>query len=135
MLTTVMMLATLGQAPVVLPPRPAFSQKQYMEHTATSTKARVVTTVTYRAPVGHTHTCSQCGTTWDHQTNSTHKCANCGSFQYYQDVPSRQVTVRKTVTESVSTPMPVAPVTIHQSIRSVTRSTSNCPNGNCPYVR
>jgi len=32
----------------------------------------------YRNPIGHTHTCTSCGESWDHTANSTHKCKNCG---------------------------------------------------------
>jgi hypothetical protein len=49
--------------------------------------------ITARAPVGHTHTCPRCGTTWDHSTNPSHNCPRCGTPQYVQDPVARTVTV------------------------------------------
>lgn len=40
----------------------------------------------------HTHTCSRCGTTWNHDINPTHNCANCGREQSIQDRQPRPVT-------------------------------------------
>lgn len=58
-----------------------------------------VVTISYRAAVGHTHTCSACGETWDHAANAGHECLNCKangivSVQTWQDRVSRPVTVR-----------------------------------------
>jgi hypothetical protein len=105
-------------------------------------------TVTYRAPIGHTHTCTSCGTTWDHTANPSHTCANCGghppmsrSGGYYADPVPKPVAVRSTTRTSTTqtTVAPAAPaeraVTVQSVTRSVQRSSANCPNGNCPYVR
>ena len=37
-----------------------------------------IKSVSTRNPNGHTHTCTSCGTTWDHTANPTHTCQNCG---------------------------------------------------------
>lgn len=45
-----------------------------------------------RFPVGHTHTCSRCGTSWDHAMNVSHTCQNCGGQQFVQDTQPRMLT-------------------------------------------
>lgn len=80
------------------------------------------TAATYRQPVGHTHTCDKCGTTWDHQANPTHVCQTCGRQQLVQDRSPRMVTV----IQSATYPAPV---------QRIIQQQQNCPNGNCPYVR
>lgn len=114
----------------------------------------------YRAPRGHTHTCTSCGDTWDHSENSTHVCKNCGgspptevrrdrrgnviSTIYLTDSPARPVKLSKTVKiETVSyTPLaqqaPREAIVTTPAMRFVSPvrfKTLDCPNGNCPYVR
>lgn len=62
-----------------------------------------VLAVSYRAPIGHTHTCAS-GHTWDHSANPGHTCQTCGLSQYVQDKSPRPVTVitRQRVRQSVS---------------------------------
>jgi hypothetical protein len=100
------------------------------------------TVITTRAPVGHTHTCAR-GHTWDHSENPTHNCRFCGLFQNVQDRTPRAVTIIRT--ERIPQPLPVGPElrptqavqypTGTQIIQQMMRSNSNCPNGQCPYVR
>lgn len=76
----------------------------------------------FRAPHGHTHTCSRCGTTWDHDANPSHTCQRCGSAQYVQDVVPR--------------PVPVAAV--RYTLPTATSSwsvTGGCANGRCNLPR
>lgn len=60
---------------------------------------RTVREVTYRSPIGHTHTCAR-GHSWDHDANPTHVCRvtlpngqTCGLSQYVQDPTPRMVSV------------------------------------------
>jgi uncharacterized protein (DUF983 family) len=78
-------------------------------------------TLSSRAPVGHTHTCPRCGTTWDHQSNAGHNCPNCGAAQYVQDSFPRAVTVRTTTV--------AAPV-----VRSVTVRTQSVSSNPLTFV-
>lgn len=57
-----------------------------------ATQFQEVTRVSYRAPVGHTHTCAN-GHTWDHSANPSHTCRECGQSQYYQDTSPKMVRV------------------------------------------
>lgn len=80
----------------------------------TQSKASVQTVATYKAPVGHTHTCAN-GHTWDHETNPTHTCQICGLTQFNQDTAPRMVG------------------TLQQySLTQSTYSSSGCVGGNCP---
>ena len=54
-----------------------------------------LTQTSYRQPVGHTHTCANCGTTWDHLKNPSHTCQNCGIAQYMQDTRAKAITVNQ----------------------------------------
>ncbi len=105
-----------------------------------SVKARTGS-VTFRQPVGHTHTCTTCGTTWDHTANDTHVCKECGGspptkvgydragrqlVTYLTDYPAKMVTVR-------AAPQQQQPVRVIQ--QRLNGASANCPNGNCPYVR
>lgn len=65
--------------------------------------------VTFRNPVGHTHTCPRCGNVWDHSANAGHTCLNCGTAQYVQDYQPRMVPLGKAV--------------------QVPKSDPNCPTG------
>jgi hypothetical protein len=47
----------------------------------------------YRQPIGHTHTCPNCGTSWDHAANPTHQCQVCGTYQYAIDPVSRPIRI------------------------------------------
>lgn len=78
--------------------------------------------IAWRNPVGHTHTCSNCGLPWDHQNNPTHNCKDCGASQYYVDSRPKLVPVNGTLknrpVQSVNTPVqptniitPVTPTT------------------------
>jgi hypothetical protein len=58
-------------------------------------------TSSLRNPVGHTHTCTSCGETWDHTANPTHTCTNCGGHPpmtrnggYLADVAPRMIRSR-----------------------------------------
>lgn len=70
-----------------------------------------------RAPQGHTHTCSSCGTTWDHVSNPVgpgkqgHTCPTCKAEQWTQDGSPRPVTIKAVSTGA---------------------SAANCTTGNCP---
>lgn len=68
---------------------------------------RLETHLTTRSPVGHTHTCPRCGTTWDHAANPGHNCPNCGTSQYVQDRSPRAVTVKavREVAQPASPPL------------------------------
>lgn len=86
---------------------------------------RYVTQATYRAPVGHTHTCAN-GHTWDHSVTDSHTCpvAGCNLQQWTQDSYPRSVNtggVTSYVTPAgYSTPFATSGVT------------SGCVGGNCP---
>lgn len=133
------MLSTLVLASMLAaPPQNSLPPRHVGAWVVTETPARVGSVnrvvVSYRQPVGHTHTCNTCGTTWDHQANAGHNCPNCGRQQLIQDRSPRIVTVRH------AQPLPQGQPTIQQSPvtaiqRSVNRATAGCPNGNCPYVR
>lgn len=102
--------------------------------------------VSYRQPVGHTHTCVRCGDTWDHSKNPTHTCQRCGSSQYHIDQSRRMVQTYslETVPMEVSTPVvrigfPVANlpiVTVPQSVPTIRYTlplqSGGCVGGNCP---
>lgn len=104
------------------------------------------TKVTYRQPVGHTHTCVRCGDTWDHSKNPTHTCQQCGSSQYHIDQSRRMVQTYslETVPMEVSTPVirvsfPAANlpiVTVPQSVPTIRYTlplqSGGCVGGNCP---
>lgn len=77
-------------------------------------------TVSYRNPIGHTHTCPRCGDTWDHNKNPTHTCQRCGASQFTIDTPSRMVQVYGVSTGGV--PLQY----------TLPRSTSGCGPGGCP---
>lgn len=82
-----------------------------------------------RQPVGHTHSCGRCGTTWDHVANPGHTCLYCGTSQFVQDVPPRPVSMQRTELAAVGEPVQAAPASIPYSLPG---SSSNCPGGNCP---
>lgn len=97
------------------------------------------TAVAYRSPIGdHTHTCmnDDCKfyktygvrLTSDHKSNKTHNCAVCGAYQNVQDDRKRLVVVLGA--QSVPQAAPRASQALAWPV-----SYSNCPNGNCPYVR
>lgn len=110
----------------------------------------------YRRPVGHTHTCTSCGNTWDHKTNPTHTCSECGGHPpiargggYLADPAPRMVRVRSLmpptekmveVTEKfkvvnrVPLPSQVQSVAI-SSILFPGASAGNCANGNCSTIQ
>jgi hypothetical protein len=119
---------------------------------------KTVTQTTYRAPQGHTHTCTSCGNTWDHTANPTHTCAKCKGHPpmsprggYYADPTPRMVPVTRTVrvpvdgTETYTNTQPVIvpsrPVVQAAPVRSVGIQlyrygvSSNCANGNCATSR
>lgn len=57
--------------------------------------------ISYRNPIGHTHTCTN-GHTWDHTLCTGHHCPYCGAEppknscgQWLCDVPARMVMIRK----------------------------------------
>lgn len=88
--------------------------------------AKPVTSVTLRNPLGHTHTCPNCGDTWDHSKNPTHVCQICGVSVYVVDSPSRMVQVRN------GQSAPVQSVPVQQATYSVqTYSIGGCSNGQC----
>lgn len=104
-----------------------------------NTKSVTRTVVTYRDPVGHTHTCVN-GHTWDHQITPGHNCPQCGAYQNVQDRTPRKVTVIRTVAVNASAPSPTpaspAPQrTVQSPVFYFPATRANCPNGNCPYVR
>lgn len=83
--------------------------------------------VSYRQPIGHTHTCSSCGLTWDHQANPTHTCQNCGAEQWRQDAYPKPVPI-KTVKPATQ------PITIQAEptqVYTLPTAVSGCPNGKC----
>lgn len=83
----------------------------------------------YRAPVGHTHTCVN-GHTWDHTANPTHTCQICGAQQVVIDNPSRPVGVWFGPAASVAPPPPYrAPPTTYAPFGS---AGGGCSSGNCP---
>ncbi len=97
------------------------------------------TVTTTRAPVGHTHTCVN-GHTWDHQANAGHRCLLCGVTQLVQDRFSRPVTVVQAVRVPAQQTQATAPAPATYQPASIVQYSkyqqkSNCPNGNCPYVR
>lgn len=114
----------------MLPPREPKTFKWAITETPARVGTVTRTVVSYRQPVGHTHTCSSCQVTWDHQANASHSCPNCKRQVLIQDRIARPVTVTRTVTESVVT----QPTPTMNSIR-VPVKMPNCPNGNCPLVR
>lgn len=76
------------------------------------------------SPVGHTHTCPRCGTTWDHSTNPGHNCPKCGTAQYVQDSHPRPV--------AVASPGQSLPVTYQAApIRYTLSGAGGCANGSC----
>lgn len=93
MLTSLIAAAMLGAGPpqIVLPTRVGMPESP----------VRTRTVVTYRAAVGHTHTCVN-RHTWDHQANPTHTCQFCGQQQWVQDRFPSQVRIVRT--ERVTTP-------------------------------
>lgn len=95
MLTSLIVAAMLGVEPpqIVLPVRPGYGMP--------ASPVRTRTVVTYRAAVGHTHTCIN-GHTWDHQANPTHTCQFCGQQQWVQDRFPGQIRIVRT--ERVTTP-------------------------------
>ncbi len=135
-MNTIVLLAALI-VPTQAPPQCNLPGWGVVAKTATT---RTVTTT--RAPVGHTHTCRN-GHTWDHQENPTHTCRFCGLSQAVQDRFARPVTIIRT--ERVPQPLPVGPElrptqavqypTGAQVIQRMMQPSSNCPNGQCPYVR
>lgn len=105
----------------------------------TRTETRIVTSL--RAPRGHTHTCQR-GHTWDHASNPTHVCRApmgngrvCGLSQFYQDSSPRMVAIYTTAMVEVPAHLAPPPTTVSSVQRIIRQSNSNCPNGNCPYVR
>lgn len=95
---------------------------------ATTPKASVTTTT--RAPVGHTHTCPRCGTTWDHQANPGHNCPNCGTAVYVQDRVPRPVTIRVATVSAAPAPVPT---TVYQLPPGFSAA-GGCANGSCSAV-
>ncbi len=102
--------------------------------------ATIPTTVTiYRNPVGHTHTCPRCGTTWDHASNPGHNCPACGTSQYVQDRSPRPVAVKKVVnvpappTVAPAAPRPqVQPSQNWQDIQRLMQQSRAAPAAGCP---
>lgn len=117
----------------------------------TVTTKTVTTTYSTRAPVGHTHTCTSCGKSWDHQLTKSHDCPFCGGHPpvargggYLADPVARPVTVMSktsppavmahsstsSVVTSRASPAPVTYQTpvVFQSFR---QAGGNCANGQC----
>lgn len=116
--------------------------KRLAEAKAKPFKMVQTVTTTTRAPVGHTHTCARCGTTWDHASNAGHTCPNCGASQYVQDRFARPVTVKTVsvkaepvkVQQTVKTQQTVRELpVIFQSLGSSV-SAGGCANGQCSTV-
>ncbi len=80
------------------------------------TKVETKTVISYRQPIGHTHTCPNCGDTWDHTKNPTHNCQKCGTPQYVVDSIPKMVPINKPI----------------QQIYPQQFQFGGCPNGNCP---
>jgi len=95
------------------------------------------TVVTYRSPMGHTHTCAN-GHTWDHAANPSHVCRFCGTSQYVQDRSPRPVTVTRVVSVPASSTavqgVPVQSPRV-QSFDMLFGTGGGCPNGNCANLR
>lgn len=92
-------------------------------------KAAVRTSVTFRQPSGHTHTCNACGETWDHAKNPSHNCPQCGRQQLVVDQPSRMVQVRTMENK----PEIASPIPAYSSVPfALPQSSSVCGPGGCP---
>lgn len=85
--------------------------------------------VSYRQPVGHTHTCTSCGQSWDHSMDShSHKCPFCGGYPprspgggFYADPSPRLIKVQ---VQKVQAQRAVASPVISFGI-------PGCATGNC----
>ncbi len=87
-------------------------------------KAVSVAVAGVRAPLSHTHTCSQ-GHSWDHVANPTHNCPVCGEYVTRVDSPSRMVNV------NVAAPVAVTTVSeVSGSYYSISAS-GGCASGQC----
>lgn len=89
-----------------------------------TTKTTVTASWNTRAPVGHTHTCTN-GHTWDHKLSASHNCPYCGQFVNVQDRSPRPVTVK--TASSVQETAPVEMFTMPARVGSA----GNCANGQC----
>ncbi len=110
-------------------------------------KAAVASPVTYKTVLttrpaqGHTHTCSQCGTTWDHAVTASHNCPACHAYQAIQDRTPRPVTVARTVRVDSevannadvpnAAPARAAPQTFTLPVIYRANAGSACANGSC----
>jgi hypothetical protein len=88
---------------------------------------------TVRQPNGHTHTCTSCGTTWDHTENPTHTCANCGG---HPPISRGGYLADSTPKVIVVPPLQTAPRRVTTSSWSIqSLSSPNCANGQCSAPR
>lgn len=92
----------------------------------------------FRKPVGHTHTCTTCGDTWDHDANSSHTCLKCGGHPpvsrgggYLADPSPRMIKVERI--EQVIQPTTSSASSVVYSIPGI--SSANCANGQCSTIQ
>ncbi len=116
-------LATPPQS--TLPPRPPQCTLPIVKVKQTVIR---IPAVTYRAPIGHTHTCAN-GHTWDHTATAGHNCPICGLPQYVQDARPRMVTVVPRASAVVARPA----AQYHDIMQSL--QGGGCASGNCPNQR
>ena len=135
------------QEPCVLVSEPRNEDgKTWMQWTSTLTdcradavKAVVNPVASFRQPQGHTHTCSRCGTTWDHATNPSHDCPNCGETQYVQDSSPSMVTTKTGNAQAVAAGgcangqcgTPTRTVRTVNAFNGFSFGTGGCANGQC----
>ena len=120
-------------------------QRSYVEGTKTF--------FAFRSPRGHTHTCTSCGESWDHDVTKGHKCPFCGgsppsevrydrkgnaSVVYLSDPSPKMVKVEQTVqtTTNVQPAYKYDHTPAYSSIYSIPGvSAGNCANGQCSTVQ